>query len=231
MYNLIYFAKGSSKNISPAIRLSNKLNAEYDDKTKKYSIESLEFNKDFKKLLDLVKNLRGTELKVNNEEIDDIDLYSSIISCPRKRSCDGICSAVDDYKEIFECIGILDRPSVTVYNEYIFESLKNPDLIVFHKNETLGIDKNVLKNQYINDTKLSKLLCEKYSLEKLDIRMKTFNDTINVELGFFNNYEESENNKSITQKINDETNHHFVISLSDDTIDKLAKTLVKYLKN
>jgi hypothetical protein len=158
MYKLLFYAKGTSKSIPQAIRLSKKLKASIDEKKKQYTLEFQEFKGDFKKLVSLVKNLRETELYYNDNEIDDIELYVNILSCPRKRSCKGVCILDDNYKEIFQCIGLFQRPSFTCYNEYIFESLGNPELILDIKDDQqLTIDTEILKDQYFEDTKLQKV--------------------------------------------------------------------------
>ncbi len=117
-------------------------------------------------LLKIVKNLKGTELFLNDERFDNIDLYCVIVDCSQKMICKGICGYLPHrWNTIFTALNLTenDRDTLQVVTENIFNIRDNPDILVTTTTDDFTIRRDILLKDLDKSLDCYSQLCDKFS--------------------------------------------------------------------
>jgi len=181
-YKLTFNAKSSSKNIPLAIRLAERMgNYSYSDDKKTICVRSDELSPDLKKILELVKNIKGTILEIDGRLVDDMEDVQNVLKCYRKRRCEGVCTAVRDYDFEMEFIGATVKDPYALYNSERWGLYQHDGVVEFDSVRML-IDKKKFYKYYLEDTFVPRKMCSKYNKDAIREAFASFPDVTEVDL-------------------------------------------------
>jgi len=223
-YKLTFNARSSSKNVPLAIRLVERIGSySYFDDKKTICLRSDELSPDLKKILELVKNIKGTILEIDGRLVVDMVDVQNVLKCYRKRRCEGVCTAVKDYDFELEFIGATTKDPYTFYNADRWELYPHDGVIEFDSVRML-IDKKKFYNYYLEDTFVPRKMCSKYNKDVIKEVFSSLSDMI--EVGLHPDIDEFMMNPAV-----DSTTYpgesDMIVHLSKESVKELADELSK----
>ncbi len=181
-YKLTFNPKSSSKNVPLAIRLAERMgNFSYSDDKKTISLKSDELSPDLKKILEFVKNIKGTILEIDGRLVVDMVDVKNVLKCYQKRHCEGVCTAVKDYDFELEFIGATTKDPYTFFNADRWELYPHDGVVEFDSVRML-VDKKKFYKYYLEDTYVPRKMCGKYNKDAIREAFSHLPDVIEVEL-------------------------------------------------
>lgn len=181
-YKLSFNARSSSKNVPLAIRIAERMGTHtYSDDKKTIFLKTDVLSPDLKKILELVKNIKGTMFEIDGTLIVDMADVQSVLKCYRKRRCEGVCTATKDYSFELECIGATVKDPYALYNAERWGLYEHDGVIEFDSVRML-IDKKKFYKYYLEDTFVPRKMCCKYNKDAIREAFAHFPDVIEVEL-------------------------------------------------
>lgn len=181
-YKLTFNAKSSSKNVPLALRLAEKMGTcTYSGDKKTICIMTDVLSPDLKKILELVKNVKGTLFEIHGTLVIDMVDVHNVLHCLRKRRCDGICTAIKDYDFELEFIGITGKDPYCLYNADRWDLYPHDDVINVDEN-LMHVDTMGFYDHYIEDTWVPPKMCPKYSRDSIRSAFNSFPEVIEIEL-------------------------------------------------
>ncbi|HPL17950.1 MAG TPA: hypothetical protein PL180_14755 [Spirochaetota bacterium] len=230
-YKLSFNVRSSSKNVPLAIRLAERIgNYSYSDDKKTICLRSDELSPDLKKILELVKNIKGTIFEIDGKLVIDMLDVQNVLKCYRKRRCEGVCTAIKDYDFQLEFIGATIKDPYALYNSDRWEIYEHDGVVEFDSVRML-IDKKKFYKYYLEDTFVPRKMCSKYNKDAIREAFAHLPDVIEVELQpdidefMMNPLAESSSTLDDTD---------MTVSLSKESIkelaDELTKSIIKVLE-
>lgn len=181
-FKLTFNPKSSSKNIPLAIRLAERMGGySYSEDKKTICLMSSELTPDLKKILEFVKNIKGTILEIDGRLVVDMLDVQNVLKCYRKRRCEGVCTAVKDYDFQLEFIGATTKDPYTFYNADRWELYPHDGVVEFDSVRML-VDKKKFYKYYLEDTYAPRKMCGKYNKDAIREAFAHLPDVIEVEL-------------------------------------------------
>lgn len=170
---LVFNGRSNSNNLDNAIKIAE--NEKYEIVEKFYRVYYKEINEKLIKLLKLVQTWNGTELYINDEEVDFRQMLS-VILCGYKDYCKGICKQIRfdclrDLMGFSEQINSFNKTEegVPIADEYVLHSfLKYKDVLKEIKNNEYILDKEKLKEKIRESYAYHFKYCPIINKEKID---------------------------------------------------------------
>ena len=171
---LIFNEKPKNPTKDFAIKLATQ--SECFQEKERYKVLFHEIDSRFTKLLPICSKWSTTQLFIDNKEFNP-QIASEIINCYNKSECNGICrlmvrSGVFDYYSLYHIIKRIARPEYSYLSDpHAWQQLDN--LIIDSKfikkidDNTLLIDKEMLKNKLFEDIELPIKICQLTSKDKI----------------------------------------------------------------
>ena len=178
-FKLKFNGKSKSAVIPQALETAKKLGG---------SAEGVEWDGDIYhiawSLVRSVMFLKGTELYKESDRITDIPQFISINSCPKKRTCTGLCTLQPEYETAFVQIGCHDTHGYDpIYRApHIWEDFHNPDLILQRRGGQIVIDKEEFIDQYKKDHEFTGKHCTVFKAEKINESLEDFQERLHLNL-------------------------------------------------
>jgi len=221
-YKLTFNAKSSSKNVPLALRLAERIGGcSYSDDKKTICVRADELSPDLKKILELVKNIKGTILEIDGRLVIDMIDVQNVLKCYRKRRCEGVCTAVKDYDFQLEFIGATTKDPYTFYNADRWELYPHDGVVEFDSVRML-VDKKKFYKYYLEDTFVPRKMCVKYNKDAIREAFAHLPDVIEVEL-------QPDSDEFMMNPAVSSTSYpgesDMIVQLSKETIKELAEEL------
>lgn len=230
-YKLTFNARSSSKNVPLALRLAERMgNYSYSDDKKTICLRSDELSPDLKKILELVKNIKGTILEIDGRLVVDMVDVQNVLKCYRKRRCEGVCTAIKDYDFELEFIGATTKDPYTLYNAGRWELYQHDGVVEFDSVRML-VDKKKFYRHYLEDTFVPRKMCSKYNKDVIKEAFSSLPDVI--EVGLQPDIDEFMMNPAVNSTTySDESD--MTVHLSKESVkelaDELSKCIIKALE-
>jgi len=150
------------------------------------TVQSCNFSEEMFRIIELVYELKGTKLFVNNKNINTnfelIMQLRKIVTCKRNNICDGICDNNYNIIRLFQIIGLMDfKNEERMHWRYILDQYcKNSPELVIKNSEGYIINVDYLHDEYLNGIPIQMAYCNKFRSEAILEKIKTLPNKIVV---------------------------------------------------
>jgi len=161
-------SKSSGQGVHDAVSIAQKYNGILDGKFYKIQFDSPE-DKNLDKLLELVGNLKGSLIFIDNEEGVVASKFMNTFNCPDKLLCKGICNHTHlgyyPLKEFKAYYGRSIKNNVLTTNDsHLIGSIS--DFLDEIEENHFKLNKELVYQYFVESTEFEKKYCSKYNEEK-----------------------------------------------------------------
>ncbi|MFX1501414.1 MAG: hypothetical protein ACFFDH_10680, partial [Promethearchaeota archaeon] len=183
-------SRSSGQNIPEAIRIAEKCGGFIEDKFYKIKFNDPQ-DDNLKKLYELVGNLKGSAVILDDKEPIVARKFFNAVSCPEKLLCKGTCKHVRfGYQDILEFLE-LNSESIedNVYSTYRQNLLINlTDFLEEFEENRFRFNKKAFLNYFKQETEMETKFCDKYNFNDAQKAIERLPDEIKI-IPFEESYE------------------------------------------
>jgi len=173
-------SKSSGLNIPEAISIAKQCEGIIENKVYKIEFESPK-DKNLRRLCELIGNLKGTTISVDDEESVSANKFYSIINCPDRYFCNGVCRHYrigDYYLDEFKDSESIEENILYTDNERLIKSLTR--FLVLREENQFRFNKTLFLEQFKEGTLMESKICSEYNLRKIKREINLLPDFIQL---------------------------------------------------